>query len=71
MKVIIDRFEGEFALCEKPDRTMFNLRRERLPSGVKEGDALIIKGDDIAIDTGETIKRKKKIEKIRKKLNSK
>ena len=25
MEVVIDRFEGQMAVCEKPDRTMLNI----------------------------------------------
>lgn len=64
MRVIIDRFEGDFAVCEKPDRTMLNVNRNLLPSNVKEGDALIIEGDSIKIDSAETSKRKKKIKNL-------
>ena len=64
MKVTIDRFEGEFAVCEKPDRTMINIKKAKLPANAKEGDSLIIEGDKITIDAEETIKRKKHIEKL-------
>ena len=50
MKVTIDRFEGEYAVCEKPDRTVVNIKKDRLPKEVKEGDVLIIEGDNIRVD---------------------
>jgi hypothetical protein len=62
MKVTIDRFEGDFAVCEKVDRTMMNIEKSRLPASTKEGDILIIEGDKIVIDSGATSKRKKRIE---------
>jgi hypothetical protein len=64
MKVTIDRFEGEYAVCEKPDRTMTNIRKENLPAGAKEGDILVIEGDTIRIDSKDTKARKKSIEKL-------
>lgn len=64
MKVIIDRFEGEYAVCEKEDREMIDIEKDKLPPEAKEGDVLIIKEDNIYIDQEETIKRKKEIEKI-------
>lgn len=64
MKVTIDRFEGEYAVCEKPDRTMLNIEKGRLPGGAKEGDILNIDGDSITLDAGETSKRKKNIKKL-------
>ena len=42
MKVIIDRFEEEYAVCEKEDRKIINIDKNKLPSTVKEGDVLII-----------------------------
>ena len=64
MKVIIDRFEGDFAVCEKPDRKMLNIRREKLPQDAKEGDALIIDGDIITIDAVTTALRKNVVSKL-------
>lgn len=64
MKVTIDRFEGEFAVCEKADRKMMNIEKSKLPANVKEGDILVIEGDSIKVDSGETAKRKKNIEKV-------
>lgn len=63
-KAVIDRFEGEWAVCEAPDRKMFNLERARLPEGAREGDVLVICGDEICIDRSETEKRKQEIEEL-------
>ncbi|HEY5556308.1 DUF3006 domain-containing protein, partial [Acetobacterium sp.] len=59
MKVIIDRFEGNFAVCEKEDRKMIDIERNKIPSSAKEGDVLDITNDQITIDFKETEKRKK------------
>lgn len=64
MKVIIDRFEGEYAICEKKDLEMIDIEINRLPPEAKEGDILIIRGENIKIDNEETEKRKEKIEKL-------
>jgi hypothetical protein len=64
MKVIIDRFEGDFAVCEKADRTMLNIKRAQVPVDAKEGDALIINGDTITVDTTTTEKRKNAVNKL-------
>jgi hypothetical protein len=64
MKVTIDRYEGEYAVCEKADRTMMNIEKSRLPASAKEGDILIVDGDKIEIDSGATTKRKKRIENL-------
>lgn len=68
MKVIIDRFEGIYAVCEKEDRTMMDIKRIKLPYGAKEGDVLDIGNDEISIDIKETENRKKEIEDITKDL---
>jgi len=68
MKVIVDRFEGEYAVCEKEDRTMMDISKKNLPTGVKEGDVLIINGDIISIDKDETEKRKENIKNLMDKL---
>jgi len=64
MKVIIDRFEGDFVVCEKKDRKMLDIKRDKVPSTAKEGDVLNIINDKITIDIGETEKRKKEIEEL-------
>ena len=68
MKVIIDRFEGNFAVCEKEDRKMIDIERNKIPSSAKEGDVLDITNDQITIDFKETEKRKKEIEELTKDL---
>jgi len=69
MKVIIDRFEGDFAVCEKTDRSMMNIRRSRLPPDAKEGDVLLIKGAMITVDARETAARRSRAEKLRKEIS--
>ena len=58
MRVVIDRLEGEYAVCEKDDRTMTSIEKSTLPADAKEGDVLVINQDHIEIDVGETAKRK-------------
>ncbi|QNB44998.1 DUF3006 family protein [Thermanaerosceptrum fracticalcis] len=64
MKVIIDRFEGPFAVCEDEERKMINIEKEKLPKEAKEGSVLIIQGDEIEIDYNETENRKNRIKKM-------
>jgi len=35
MRVVVDRFEGDYAVCEKEDRTMIDIDRKKLPKGCK------------------------------------
>ena len=68
MKVIIDRFEGRMAVCEKEDRTMIDIKRVDIPAEAKEGDVLKISDNKITIDVEETTKRKAEIEELTKDL---
>jgi len=68
MKVIIDRFEGNYAVCEKEDETMINIEKTKIPKIAKEGDVLIINPSGIIIDTVETDIRKHQIEERTKDL---
>ncbi|MCI8622721.1 MAG: DUF3006 domain-containing protein [Provencibacterium sp.] len=56
----IDRFEGEYAVCEGPDGRMRNFARVELPRGAKEGDVLRYDGTDWIIDRPETARRRAK-----------
>lgn len=64
MKLIIDRFEGDFAICEKEDKTMINIEKAKLPSNVKEGDVIVYENVKYSIDLKETSQRKKEINKL-------
>ena len=64
MRVIIDRFEGIYAVCEKEDKTMIDILKINLPSKAKEGDVLIFENNMIFIDVEETEKRRREIEKL-------
>ena len=71
MEIIIDRFEGKMAVCEKPDRTMVNISRSKLPAAAKEGDVLVVEGDNIRIDSAATEKRRQAAEEMmRRNFNS-
>jgi len=64
MKVIIDRFEGLYAVCEKEDRTMMDILKINLPIEAKEGDVLVFYNNMITIDIKDTEKRRRNIEKL-------
>lgn len=66
MRLIIDRFEGEFALCEKEDSCIVQIELERLPKGAVEGDVLVIENDELIIDKAATKARKIEISKLAK-----
>lgn len=58
MRVIIDRFEGEFAIVETDKGDFVNLPKILLPDS-KEGDVI-----DITINIDETQKRSQKIQNL-------
>ncbi|MDR0406434.1 MAG: DUF3006 domain-containing protein [Clostridiales bacterium] len=62
MKVIIDRFEGGFAVVELPDKTMANLPLALVPNA-KEGDVV-----SIEIDARETDEVKARVEQLMKEV---
>ena len=66
MEVIIDRFEGDFAICEKINREMIDIHKEKIPPNAKEGDVLTISGDTITINRE---KRKEREERIQNLMN--
>lgn len=64
MRVIIDRFEGNFAVCEKEDMSMTNIPKDKLPEEAKEGDILLIEVDNIVVDKEATKTRRAELEKL-------
>lgn len=67
--LIIDRFEGEYAVCEKSDGTMTKIAKVCLPKNAESGDAIIKESDfDYVIDNSMTAERKQKINDLQNKL---
>jgi hypothetical protein len=64
MRVVIDRFEGDFAVCEKNEREMINIEKSKIPPAAKEGDILIIEQDNISIDKQATWNKKTEVDKL-------
>lgn len=66
---IIDRFEGEFAVCEREDRVMENIARTLLPEDCKEGDCLLLtENGNYRIDAEASDGRRERIEKLMEEL---
>ncbi|WP_058486772.1 DUF3006 domain-containing protein [Defluviitalea phaphyphila] len=63
MKVIIDRFEGNFAIVELENKKMLDIPKELIPLNAREGDVL-----EIRINREETEKRKKSINSLMKNM---
>jgi len=63
MKVVIDRFEGKFAVLELENGKVVDVPIDIIPQGAKEGDVLLIE-----IDKKETENRQKRINQLFEKL---
>ena len=64
MRVIIDRFEGDYAIVELEDGSFAQLSVKFLP-GAEEGDVVEIK-----VDREETVRRKKLIRELQEKAKA-
>lgn len=63
MRLTIDRFEGEFAVVELPDRSQVNFPVILLPSEAQEGDVI-----EITINSTISRERKKEISRLMDKI---
>ncbi len=67
MSYIIDRFEGEFAICEDETGAMHNIKKALLPASAAAGDCLEEINGAYVLDPQETARRR---EAIRGKLEA-
>lgn len=68
MRIIIDRFEEKYAVCQFEDGTMLNLPLVLIPDEAKEGDIIFIDKSAIQIDKEATDALKSEIKKLMDKL---
>ena len=77
--LIVDRFEGNFAICEEPtdgknkkkekEQHFYGIERTELPAEVKEGDVLRISDDGvITVDVAQTKTRREILNEKQKML---
>ena len=61
MKILtVDRFEGNYVICEDSEKKFFGIEKAEAPADVAEGDVLRITDDGtVEIDREETARRKK------------
>lgn len=66
----VDRFEGNFAICEQEGvEKLFGIDRQELPSGVREGDVLEISDEgEISVNGEKTRRRREQILARQKKM---
>lgn len=68
MKLIVDRFEEDFVVCEVFDTQEFiNIKKSLFPENIKEGDIVTFDNDIITIDLEET---ENTSERIKSKMDS-
>ncbi len=61
-KFIIDRFEGNLAVCETEDKSYISIPKYKLPLECREGDCLLQDEDDMyQMDIEEKTTKEKKI----------
>ncbi len=65
---IVDRLEGEFAVCEKMEGGMISLPVKQLPAGVRDGDVLTGRDGLYRIDREATKKRRDEVDAKRRML---
>jgi len=61
MKLIIDRFEGIYAVCEFENGEFADIPKENIPQEVKEGDILIKTDNGYCVDKTATESKRKEI----------
>ena len=63
MKITIDRFEGEYAVCEVEAGKFIDIPKADIPKGAKEGDILSKADNGYRIEKSETEAKKGEIKK--------
>ncbi|WP_322171175.1 DUF3006 domain-containing protein [Acutalibacter caecimuris] len=61
-QLVIDRFEGKYAICEDAEQKYFAIEIEELPADAAEGCVLVITGEgELRLDQQETAARRERI----------
>ena len=69
--IIIDRFEGEYAVCEEESGSFRKLPKVFLPGGCREGDCLVLlPGGACQVDRAATAQRRQEIRRMLEDLYS-
>lgn len=66
---VIDRFEGDFAVCEQ-DGGMVDIPKSKISPDAREGDVIVMKDGIYVPDSAETDKRKKRAEALFEKFRN-
>ena len=62
-KLIVDRYEGQFTICEEPkEKKFFAIETSEMPKDAKPGTVIVISDDGIiSVDLEETKRRAERI----------
>ena len=67
-QLIVDRLEGEYAVCERAGEGMISLPLNQLPAGIRDGDVLTKQNGSYRIDREASQRRKEEVEAKRRRL---
>ena len=68
MRYIIDRIEGNIAVCEDEQRNMIDINLSVLPNGVKEGSVINYEKGKYTADKKSEAERREKIRNLENEL---
>ena len=67
--MVIDRFEGEWAVCESQAGTIYHVPRAALPASAREGDVVVAWGDGrLRVDATATAARSARVQELHDRL---
>ncbi|MFA9378196.1 MAG: DUF3006 domain-containing protein [Lachnotalea sp.] len=70
MKLVIDRFEGKYAVCMQED-SIINIPRYKVPINAKDGDCLVMENGFFVVQKEVTEDKRYKVKKIMDDLKKK
>ena len=69
MRLSLDRFEGEYAICEDDAQRQHEIHKAKLPPNAKPGDILRLSSEGkLIVDNAETARRKTRIKALQDRL---
>ena len=68
MRYIIDRIEGDIAVCEDEKRNMSEIKLSDLPNGVKEGSVINYENGEYTVDKRAESARRERIQNLENEL---
>ncbi len=67
--MVIDRFEGEWVVCESQAGTIYHVPRASLPADAREGDVVVAWGNGrLSVDVAATASRRARIRALHDRL---